>query len=520
MHILAPISWQRLMFRRRQRLLASCGLFLVYVAVSQLAARYSAGPPSETHPGSDQTRPYPTWPVTAHSLGLSGLTKVYTVPRPQVTANSLGLSEDVASGLTSRASSVPQVTANSLGLSEDVAGATLLAAGSSAPELATTTLGVFVTKDDIGISGVIGSAVFNAMLVISLVSLLVDDKIRIKCYPMLRDILCYLISIAALLAVIYDNFIAWYEALALVSMYVLYCLVMWKNRAIERWILSRYLSAPSAEKRSLMTRDHQPAAAGDSEEGEKGARGQFQEVEFQRKSRLERDASEAIEQEMTANVHEVPYDDNDTFRWPDGTFSRVLHVISLPIVVGCYLTMPDVGKRRWRPWYPVTFVVATLWIALFSYLMVWMITVIGFTMNIPDTIMGLSFVAIGVSIPDVLASVAVARDGYGDMAVSNALGSNVFDILFCMGVPWLISTLLVYPGSYVKVDSGGMLYSTVFLFSTVIFLLVATYLSRWTLSKPYGISLLVWYALFLSVACLYEMNFFGQMTLPMCSSLA
>ena len=59
-----------------------------------------------------------------------------------------------------------------------------------------------------------------------------------------------------------------YEALALVSMYVLYCLVMWKNRAIERWILSRYLSAPSAEKRSLMTRDHQPAAAGDSEEGE------------------------------------------------------------------------------------------------------------------------------------------------------------------------------------------------------------------------------------------------------------
>ena len=33
-----------------------------------------------------------------------------------------------------------------MGLSEDVAGATLLAAGSSAPELATTTLGVFVTK--------------------------------------------------------------------------------------------------------------------------------------------------------------------------------------------------------------------------------------------------------------------------------------------------------------------------------------------------------------------------------------
>ncbi|XP_043226733.1 probable sodium/potassium/calcium exchanger CG1090 isoform X2 [Amphibalanus amphitrite] len=508
------------MFRRRQRLLASCGLFLVYVAVSQLAARYSAGPSSETHPGGRRllqtvalSEPPPPAQLNCSRPAIerfpsSGLTQDQRRHGGVVLYIAAALYCFLGLAIVCDDYFVPalEVTANSLGLSEDVAGATLLAAGSSAPELATTTLGVFVTKDDIGISGVIGSAVFNAMLVISLVSLLVDDKIRIKCYPMLRDILCYLISIAALLAVIYDNFIAWYEALALVSMYVLYCLVMWKNRAIERWILSRYLSAPSAEKRSLMTRDHQPAAAGDSEEAQT--------------EENEEDASEAIEQEMTANVHEVPYDDNDTFRWPDGTFSRVLHVISLPIVVGCYLTMPDVGKRRWRPWYPVTFVVATLWIALFSYLMVWMITVIGFTMNIPDTIMGLSFVAIGVSIPDVLASVAVARDGYGDMAVSNALGSNVFDILFCMGVPWLISTLLVYPGSYVKVDSGGMLYSTVFLFSTVIFLLVATYLSRWTLSKPYGISLLVWYALFLSVACLYEMNFFGQMTLPMCPSLA
>ena len=42
--------------------------------------------------------------------------------------------------------SVRQVTAHALGLSEDVAGATLLAAGSSAPEMATTVLGVFVTK--------------------------------------------------------------------------------------------------------------------------------------------------------------------------------------------------------------------------------------------------------------------------------------------------------------------------------------------------------------------------------------
>jgi Ca2+/Na+ antiporter len=37
------------------------------------------------------------------------------------------------------------------------------------------------------------------------------------------------------------------------------------------------------------------------------------------------------------------------------------------------------------------------------------------------------------------------------MAVSNAIGSNVFDILLCLGLPWFIKTAIVDPGSTVKV---------------------------------------------------------------------
>ena len=40
---------------------------------------------------------------------------------------------------------------------------------------------------------------------------------------------------------------------------------------------------------------------------------------------------------------------------------------------------------------------------------------------------------------DCLSSILVARDGFGDMAVSNAIGSNVFDINLGMGLPFLIS---------------------------------------------------------------------------------
>lgn len=87
-----------------------------------------------------------------------------------------------------------------------------------------------------------------------------------------------------------------------------------------------------------------------------------------------------------------------------------------------------------------------------------MITVIGSTLGIPDTVMGLTFVAAGVSVPDALSSIAVIKEGYGDMAVSNAVGSNVFDILICLGLPWFIQTTIIDPGGHVNVISKGIFF--------------------------------------------------------------
>ena len=72
--------------------------------------------------------------------------------------------------------------------------------------------------------------------------------------------------------------------------------------------------------------------------------------------------------------------------------------------------------------------------------------------------MGLTFVAAGVSVPDALSSLAVIKEGLGDMAVSNAVGSNVFDILVCLGLPWFIQTAMIQPGSHVNVTSRGKIH--------------------------------------------------------------
>jgi len=43
------------------------------------------------------------------------------------------------------------------------------------------------------------------------------------------------------------------------------------------------------------------------------------------------------------------------------------------------------------------------------------------------------------------------------MAISNAVGSNVFDVLVCLGLPWFLTTVVVNPNTTVQVYSSGKL---------------------------------------------------------------
>ena len=61
-------------------------------------------------------------------------------------------------------------------------------------------------------------------------------------------------------------------------------------------------------------------------------------------------------------------------------------------------------------------------------------------MNIPDSIMGLTFLAAGTSVPEAVSSVIVTSQGHGAMGISSSISSNTFDILLCLGLPWFIKS--------------------------------------------------------------------------------
>ncbi len=79
-------------------------------------------------------------------------------------------------------------------------------------------------------------------------------------------------------------------------------------------------------------------------------------------------------------------------------------------------------------------------------------------MGVSDIIIGLTIVAAGTSMPEVATSVMAAFKGERDIAVGNVIGSNIFNILGCLGVTGLVAPMgLIVPVSVLNFDLWVML---------------------------------------------------------------
>ncbi|XP_018517224.1 LOW QUALITY PROTEIN: sodium/potassium/calcium exchanger 4 [Lates calcarifer] len=468
-----------------------------------------------------------------------------------------------------------------LDLSEDVAGATFMAAGSSAPELFASIIGVFITHGDVGVGTIVGSAVFNILCIIGVCGIFAGQVVMLTWWAVFRDSFYYILAVVALIAFIYDEKIVWWESLVLVVMYAGYILVMKFNSSMQKFFMGKSKknvangnAAASSEMEDGNTSydyvwDDDPSspllsAVKPTKAYSRGSVVMVDEIinaspskfrfpeaglrvmvtsHFGPKTRLrmasrliitERQklvqAANGVETQVIDGKVEiengnVPEDkpteaeENDTispFHIPRGIGSKVKWLLSWPLLLLLYLTVPNCAKPRWEKYFMLSFILSTVWIAVFSYFMVWMVTIIGYTLGIPDVIMGITFLAAGTSVPDCIASLIVARQGLGDMAVSNTIGSNVFDILVGLGVPWAIQTMCVSYGSEVMINSRGLVYSVVLLLGSVALTVLGIHLNKWRLDVKLGAYVLVLYAVFLCFSIMIEYNVFTFVNLPMC----
>ncbi len=142
-----------------------------------------------------------------------------------------------------------------------------------------------------------------------------------------------------------------------------------------------------------------------------------------------------------------------------------------------------------------------MWLGVLTFVCVDAAEKMGNCLKISEDVMGLTLLAIGSSLPDCFSSVLAAKQGKGEMAVSNALGSNVFDINICIGVSFLTSSIVKgFKDILVERDEGFELFIAA-LFVLLAIFMVAMFCYGLVLNKNIGAGLMAAYAVFLGAFC-------------------
>jgi len=203
-------------------------------------------------------------------------------------------------------------------------------------------------------------------------------------------------------------------------------------------------------------------------------------------------------------------EEEDEGHWldvPETLEGKIFWAICLPIQAILRLTLPnvtdpEVAEQCNGYMCYVTFFGALIWIAIFTYVMVWCVATWGTAFGISTAVLGITLLAAGTSIPDAISSVIVARQGFGDMAVSSSIGSNIFDILFGLPVPWLLKTGIVTPGFIVSI--GGcegpvsLVISVITLLLMVVLVIGSIMYVDWVLGPKLGAMMGFLYVIFLA----------------------
>ncbi len=283
-------------------------------------------------------------------------------------------------------------------LSEGVRGATINAVASSMPEVFTSLFFLFVLMDASGFSGGIGttagSAIFNGMVipavsVIAVTTMGLAKKIHVSRKVLLRDGIALLIAEFIFLVLISGSTLYWYHGLILMLVYVVYIVYMFSTMSRK-------------EKEEFMEESHITAE-------------DFEDEERKHKHFLLGLFTLDLERVFIGKTKI-----NDTKAW------WLLISATVAIAAVCYLL-----------------VVACEWLGEKTYHVPYLGEFSG--LDIPVMFVALILASAASSFPDTIISIKDAQRGKYDDAISNALGSNIFDVCFALGFPLFIFTIIQGP---------------------------------------------------------------------------
>lgn len=336
------------------------------------------------------------------------------------------------------------IIAHMLKIPDSVAGATLLSMGTSAPEISTALVALFLVgaNPGTGVGTIVGSAIFQILVVIGFAAVIKTSYLNWR--PVIRDSLFYAVSIVFLIIFISDGVLTVYEGMSFVGLYFVYLFIL-------------FLWAKFVEKMP---------------EG--------RQKKLEEENVLE-DVVEAVEEAREKRDGRI--------------FVRIWNFFTYPVDALLKL-IPDPEKKP--KWTFFTFFLCLFIIGYTCYFLVLAAETVAVFLKISPSIVALTILAGGSSIPEMISSMVVSKQGRGDMAIANAIGSNIFDILMSLGLPLLIYTAI--HGDLTDIGGANITSSVLLLFATLLMVVLMLAAQRFKATKIFGWFLIIVYAGYVTAA--------------------
>lgn len=286
--------------------------------------------------------------------------------------------------------------AQHLGVSDLIVGLTVVAFGTSAPELVVSGAAALTDRPDVAVGNVMGSTVANVGLIVGLGAILRPISVHRRLLVRETPLVILVLTIVMLLSL--NDALGRLDGLALVAGFTLYLLFLlkWGGGGLDE--IAREVEAEEAAEAAEMR-----AAEGDASARDPGPA-----------------LPGASPPHVTATTPE---------REPGTGWAIVRILVGLPLLLfGAHLLIDHA-------------------------------TAIAERFNVPDAVIAATMIAVGTSLPELASTLAAAIRGMGDIALGNVIGSNVFNLGLVLGSAALLRPLELRPQLVVSQVLPALLFS-------------------------------------------------------------
>lgn len=158
----------------------------------------------------------------------------------------------------------------------------------------------------------------------------------------------------------------------------------------------------------------------------------------------------------------------------------------------------DEGEAMPLPKMLVLLVAGAVLIAVGANLLVDNGTLIAQALGVPESVIALTFVALGTSLPELVTAITSLIKGHSDLSLGNVVGANVFNLVLVSGVSVTLAPFTV-PQSATIFGMNSSLVLELPVMLAVMVLLTVPALLKGKLSRVQGVALLVIYAVFCGI---------------------